>query len=146
MKRILLAALLLLAISESVAAQQSCLATTGTAQITSDPFVTGANQPTSCTVYKAGVSIASGATVASSTIPTSNATVCTPASATYVPGPATNVSCLVTIPAQPVGSVTLTMTASSAAGEGPQSAPFTFTSVGTLPVLPSAPTNLRLVP
>jgi len=128
--------------ASSALAQQSCLCTAG-CKLASDPYPAGAGQPTTCTVYKGGVSIASGSVVASSTIATSNGTVCLPASAPYVPGPSTNVSCEVTIPAQVAGAVTITMTASDGAGESSQSAPYTFQSVSILPTLPIAPTNPR---
>jgi hypothetical protein len=127
----------------AVAAQPSCLCTAG-CKISADAYSAGTAQPTSCTVYKAGVNIGTGAVVASSTIPLSNAAVCTPASPTYVPGPGTNVSCLVTIPAQAAGQITLAMTASNAAGESSQSSPFVFNSVAALPTIPAPPGNLRV--
>jgi hypothetical protein len=127
----------------AAAAQPSCLCTSG-CSIASDPYTTGSGQPTSCTVYKAGVSIGTGAVVASSTIPLSNAAKCTPASPAYVPGVASNVSCLVSIGAQAAGTVTISMTATDAAGESAQSSPFTFVSVAALPTIPASPLNLRV--
>jgi hypothetical protein len=141
--RILFAALLLFA-AHSAAAQQVCLTTTG-AKIASDPFPLTGTQPTSCTVYKGGISIATGFTVLSSSIPSSNAGTCLPPSPTYLPGPAGSVACNVTIPAQPAGTVTVTMTASAGGVEGPQSAPFTFVSAAAFSP-PPAPTNLRVIP
>jgi len=143
MKRLLVALLAVLAVP-AFAQAANCLCTSG-CRIASDPYPSGTAQPTSCTVYKAGVSIGTGATVASSTIPLSNAANCQPASAAYVPGPAGNVSCLVTIPAQAAGTtVTLTMTATSAAGESAQSSPFSFVSVAALATIPSPPANQRV--
>jgi hypothetical protein len=141
--RLALAVLALIA-APAFAQAANCLCTTG-CRIASDPYPTGTAQPTTCTVYKAGVNIGSGAVVASSTIPLSNAANCQPASAAYVPGPAGNVSCLVSIPAQAAGTtVTLTMTATSAAGESAQSSPFSFVSVAALATIPSAPANPRV--
>jgi hypothetical protein len=144
MKKLLLIALLF---SSGAFAQQVCLTTTGTAQITSDPYPNTGRFPTSCNLYKPSqsptVPIATGLVAPSSSIPSTN--ICLPPNATYIPGPTTNVSCLVTIPAQPAGSVTLTMTAVDALGESAQSAPITFISAASLPTLP-APTNLRVIP
>jgi len=111
----------------------SCLCSTTGCKIVSDPYPAGADQPTTCTVYKAGVVVASAPVVQSSTVPASNAAICQPASPAYSPGPAGSVACLVPIPAQLLGSVTLTMTASNADGTSAQSAPFVFTNVATLP-------------
>lgn len=131
----------------AVSAQQVCLTTTS-AKIASDPFPLTGTQPTSCSVYKPSVSttnpIATGLVVLSNTIPASNAGTCIPPSPIYVPGPAGSVACQVTIPAQPAGSVTLTMTSSAGGVESPQSAPFTYVSAVTF-TLP-APANLRVIP
>ena len=135
----------LLLVSGFAWGQQSCVCTAG-CKIASDPFPAGTGSPTSCTVYKGGVLIGTGATVASSTIPLTNATTCLPPSSVYVAGPVGSVACLVTIPAQPAGSVTLTATATSAAGESVQSAPFVFVSVAALPTVPTAPTGIRVSP
>lgn len=132
----------------SDAQTQQCVCTAG-CDIASDPYppaTATVGQPTTCTVYKAGVQIGTGAVVPSTSIPTSNAASCLPSSATYNPGPAGSVACKVTIPAQPVGNVTLTMRASNAAGSSPDSAAWTFANVAFLPVTPAAPTGLRLTP
>jgi hypothetical protein len=142
MKQWIFAALLFFAASTSIAAQQLCVCTTG-CKIASDPYPPGAAQPTSCTIYKGGVAIASSPTVLSTTIPTNNASVCMPASSTYLPGVAGSVACQVVIPAQVAGSVTVTMTATNGAGETAASTPLVFTSVAALPVLPPVPANLR---
>jgi hypothetical protein len=128
-------------ISYAQAAQ--CVCTTG-CKIASDPYPPGTGQPTSCAVYKAGLQIGTSPTVASTTIPTSNASVCAPASATYNPGVAGSVACQVTIPGQPAGNVTITMRAANAAGETADSAAFTFQSVAALPTLPQVPVNPRV--
>jgi hypothetical protein len=136
-------ALLALFAAPAFAQAANCLCTAG-CKLASDPYTAGTSQPTTCTVYKAGVNIGSGPVVASSTIPLSNAAVCQPASAAYVPGPSTNVSCLVTIPAQAAGNVTVTMTASNAAGESAQTSPFSFNSVAALATIPLVPVNPRV--
>lgn len=138
-RKLALVALLLFA-SEAVA-QQQCVCTAG-CKIASDPYPPSGPTPTSCTVYKAGVAIANSPFANSSTIPASNATVCSPASPTY-PVIAGGIACEVVIPAQPAGSVTLTMTATNAQGESAQSAAFTFTSVAVLLTVPGTPVNLR---
>lgn len=141
MKYVRLIAFALLLISTSSVAAQSCICTAG-CKIVSDPYPPGTGQPASCTVYK-GSAIASAPVVLSSTVPLNNNTVCLPASQTYVPGVAGSVSCMVTIPAQAAGNVTLTMTATNGAGETAQSSLFTFQSVSALPTLPQVPVNLR---
>ena len=120
------------------AANCLCTATTG-CKIVSDPYPAGTSQPTTCTIYKAGVVVASAPVVQSSTIPASNAMVCQPASPAYSPGSAGSVACLVPIPAQSLGNVMLTMTATNAAGESAQSVPFVFVNVATLATLPPVP-------
>lgn len=140
---VLVAALCALAAQPIYAA--SCLCTAG-CKITSDPYLPGADVPETCTVYKAGVAVASAPVVPSLSIPSSNSSVCAPSSGMYNQGPVGAVSCLVTIPAQAAGAVTVTMTASNALGESPPSAPFTFTNVAVLPKAPPATTNLRVTP
>lgn len=133
----------LVAFTFAASAQQLCVCTAG-CKIASDPYPPGLDQPTSCTVYKGGVQIGTGAVVDSSTIPVSNATTCLPSSAAYVPGPAGSKACFVQIPAQPANSlVTTTTTASNARGESGPSAPYSFQSVAALPVVPPTPTNTR---
>jgi len=124
-------------------AQQQCVCVGG-CKVASAPYPAGIAQPTSCAIYKNGVQIASGPVVASSSIPLSNASICLPADTPYSPGPTGSVSCLVAIPPQVACNVTLTGTASDAAGESAQSAPFTFVSVAALPTVPTPPTAWRV--
>lgn len=137
-----------LATSGMASAQQQCVCTSG-CDIASDsypPATQTVGQPTTCAVFKAGTQIGSGAVVPSTSIPTNNASVCLPSSAPYNPGPAGSVACKVTIPAQALGNVTLTMRASNAAGSSPDSAAWTLANVAFLPVIPAAPTGLRVSP
>jgi hypothetical protein len=135
-----IAALALLSLPEVQAqSNPNCICNNG-CKIASDPFPPpAAVQPVTCTVLKSGVAIATGPVVASTTIPNGNGTVCQPSSAPYAPGVAGSVACLVTIPAQPVGTVTLVMTATNAAGTTAASAPFAFVSVAALSTLPPVP-------
>jgi hypothetical protein len=142
MKHILVFAFLVLATTAAVAQGASCVCTAG-CKIAANSYPPGPDQPTACEVFKAGTQIASGPVVASSTIPVSNAGVCQPASAPYVPGVAGSVSCEVTIPPQAAGPVTITMRASNAAGESADSTAYTFQSVSALPIIPQVPVNLR---
>jgi hypothetical protein len=143
MKRLLLAAALSAIAASSVAQGASCICTAGCVMV-SNPYAAGANQPTSCTVYKAGVLYANSSTVLSSTVPLSNAAKCLPADVAYNPGVAGSLACWVNVPPLIPGSYTLTMTATNGAGESPQSANFTFTSVAVLPAILNAPTGLRI--
>jgi hypothetical protein len=136
-------AFMLVMFSVSAFAQQQCVCTAG-CKIASDPFPLTGPQPSTCNVYKAGTVIASGSAVLANTIPTSNGTVCVPASTTYNAGPAGSLACLVPIPAQPTGNVTLTMTGVNSQGESAQSASFSFQSVSSL--APPSPTGLRVSP
>ena len=125
----------------------NCICTGTGCKVASDPYPPPASgQPTTCTVYKAGVAIGTGPVVPSTQIAASNGSVCQPASANYNPGAAGSVSCLVSIPAQPSGNVTLTMSGTNAAGESAQSVPFTFANVAAISSLPTAPTNPRITP
>ena len=144
LRKIICAGLLLFSVG-AASAQQTCLTVSGATHVASDPFPTTGVQPTSCSVYKGGSVIATGLVVLANTLPSSNAGTCAPPSPTYPAGGIGAVACSVSIPAQPVGSVTLTMTASASGVEGPQSAPFTFTSASVFSP-PPAPTNLRVIP
>ena len=121
--------------------QQKCACVSG-CTLTADPFVADAIAPTSCAVFMGGNLLNNAPVVPASTIRTSNASTCLPASPAYVPGPASNVACAVPLSALPLGSVTLTMQTINANGTA-MSAPFTFTNVATLPVV-GLPKNLRV--
>ncbi len=128
------------------AAAQSCICTAG-CKIASDPYPPGNNQPDQCEVRKGGVLIGTAPVVLSANIPLNNNTVCTPQSTTYVPGAAGSVACLVTIPAQPVGSVTVVMRATNLIGASADSSAFTFSSVSQIPTaVPAVPVGLRVSP
>lgn len=126
-------------------AQQSCVCTSG-CTVVSDPYPPGADQPTSCRILVGGVTvIASSPVVLSSSIATSNAARCTPASATYNPGVAGSVACSGAIPAQAAGTtVSVTMDAINGAGESAPSSALTFQSVSALPIFPKVPVNPRV--
>lgn len=141
--KLLLAALLLICAAAS--AQPVCVCTAG-CKIVSDPYPSTGPLPTICTVYKAGAFVNSATPVASNNISVSNASVCSPASATYNPGPAGSLSCSVMIPAQAAGTVTLTMTAGNATTAETAPTTITFISAALLPVALSQPANLRVSP
>lgn len=137
MKRVFLAVLLLM--SYPVLAMD-CVCTSG-CKISSGPYQLTGTQPTACNAYKAGVKIATGAVVQSSTIPVSNAAICSPAQSNYVPV-VNAVACYVTIPAQADSTtVTVTLRAADATWESSDSASLTFKSVTALP-----PLSLRVSP
>lgn len=138
-----LAIALLFAASSVAAAQQQCVCTAGCKiAVWNNTYpTTGGSVPTSCTIYKAGAPIATGTWVAGAAL--NNAGTCLPADAPVTP---TAGMCVPTIPAQAAGTVTLTATATNAAGETAQSTPFVFVSVGALATILPAPTNLRVVP
>lgn len=142
LRKILVAFAVMVFTAGAAAAQQACVCTSG-CKIVADAYPPGPNQPTSCNVYKGGSVIGSALVVFSNTVPANNANVCLPASGTYNAGVAGSVACMVPIPAQAAGAVTVTMSAANGAGETAQSAPYTFQSVSTLPTLPQVPVNLR---
>lgn len=136
---------ILLFASPLYAQAANCVCTGGGCKIASDPYPPGADQPTTCKVYVGGTFYISNV-VLSQNMPVNNGNVCQPASPNYNPGVAGSVSCYVSIPAQPTGTVTLTMTASNAAGESGQSAPFSFVNVAALATLPKVPVVNRVSP
>lgn len=139
-------ALCLAAITPAQAQTQQCLCTAASngCDITADPYAGGVDTtPTYCSLYNGVTLIATAPLVASSTIPIANTGRCLPANINYVAGPASNVSCLVHLPPQPVGNVTVSLVAGNASGES-VSAPFTFTNVAFLPKRPPATTNIRI--
>jgi hypothetical protein len=144
MKRIVLLALYVLLIPAAAAqAVQLCLCTVG-CFIASNPYPPGANQPTTCDLYKSGVLVGSAAVFPSDQIPTSNSLVCAPASLPYNPGVAGSVACKVPLPSQAAGTtVNVTMRAANGAGVTGDSAVYTFQSVSALPTIPQVPTGLR---
>jgi len=147
MKRILLAvALLAITASSNGQAIQLCAcATAAGCTMTTDVGVAAATA-TGCTLYKNSVLpanlVASGPTVLASTIPLSNATMCSPASPTFIPGLSTNIACKIAIPQQPVGNVIWILAYTNGGGEGPPSVATTFQIVTALPPT-VAPTGLR---
>lgn len=143
MLRNLVAGALLLFASSAVAAQnQQCVCTNGCKVAVwnnSWPQLGTQNAPTACTIKKAGAAIGTSAAVAPG--PLNNSTVCFPADSSVTPlGP----MCIVPIPAQNSGTVTLTSTATFAAGESGDSPPFVFVSVAALPVVGPAPNQQRV--
>ena len=121
----------------------SCICTAG-CEIASSPFAVNADAPDTCTIKKGGVVIGTASTVDASSsaggISASNAAVCLPADVPYVYGPPGSKACLVAIPGQPVGPVTLTQTATNAKGTTGDSVPFTFSVVSQIPAnIPAVP-------
>lgn len=140
MLRITLALLLALP-ALAAGAQQSCICTSG-CTVVSAPFPLTGVQPTTCRVLVGGVTVtASAPVVLSSTIPTSNAAHCSPADATYNPGPAGSVACSGAIPAQAAGTtVSVTFDAQAGGSESAPSTALTFQSVSSLiPPVPLTP-------
>lgn len=142
--------LLLFATPVFAQAAQVCICTAPAGcTIASDPFpAPPAEQPTLCTLKAAnGTNIGvPTAPVDSATIPLSNATRCSPASPTYVPGPAGSKACSIFAGNTYVtgNTLTFTMTATYASsGETGVSAPLAFTNVVALPVTNTKPMNLR---
>ena len=140
---LLLGILFNLCIYSMAYAQQQCVCTSGCKIAVWNPAwpASGPSIATSCTVYKGASAIGTGASIAGATL--NNAGVCFPADPSTLP-PTT--MCLVTIPAQPTGTVTVTATVTNAAAESPQSPPFSFVSVSALATILPAPTNQRVVP
>lgn len=147
----ILAVLVLVGLSLPVYAQAAdCICVGSGCKIATAPYPLPATaQPTSCQIEKAGVIVSgsSCAVVLSTTIPVSNALICQPSDPIYNPGAAGSVTPLATIPAQPLGNVSLVMKVFNAAAPGGvASAPFTFNNVAALSTPPSPPTSLRVVP
>lgn len=147
MKRLIALALLAFA-APSFAQAASCICTAG-CKVASAPFAVNADAPDTCTVKKGGVAIATSVTVDASSaaggISASNATVCLAADPPYVYGPAGSKACLVGIPPQPVGSVTVTLFATNAKGSTADSVPLTFSVVSQIPAnVPAVPVSPRV--
>lgn len=125
-----------------------CLcAGSGGCKVASNPWPNDVNVPSGCNIYKSGVKIATGTIVQSSSIPTNNAAVCTPADATYNPGAAGSVACSATIPQQAAGTtVSLTVRGVNGLGEGLDGAVLTFQSVSSLPTAVPAAVGVRVTP
>ncbi len=143
MLRNLVAGALMLFAAGAVAAQnQQCVCTTGCkiAVWNNNWAALGTqNAPTACTIKKGGSSIGTAPAVAGAAL--SNSGVCFPADSQTTPiGP----MCIVSIPAQSSGTVTLAATATFAAGESAESPPFVFVSVVALPVVGAAPNQQRV--
>lgn len=136
----ILIALALCVLAPYAFAQVQCVCTSG-CNISSAPFpVTGA-QPTLCNAYAAGVKIGSAPVVPSSSVPTSNSTVCSSAT-NYAAPPTGAVSCMVPIPAQTgTANTVVTLRAANNTFESGDSAALTFKSTFALP-----PTGLRVSP
>jgi hypothetical protein len=149
MKLLLTAVVTLFAAFGAHAQAADCICVGAGCKIASAPYPLPASaQPTTCQIEKAGVVVpgSSCAIVQSSTIPASNALICQPADAAYLPGTTGSVTPLATIPAQPLGSVSLVMRVyNSATPGGAASAPFTFNNVAALSTPLSAPISLRVV-
>lgn len=123
----------------SVIAQQQCVLT-APAYLSAGPFAAGVDQPTSCTVYKQGVQIATGPVITADLF-VNGTTQCSPPNTPRATTPATSVYCNVLIPAQPLGSVSFTMTGTNSVKEGVPSPPYTVINVATLATsAPPAPT------
>lgn len=142
LRNLALIGLSLLASGVAAAQTQQCICTNGcniAVWNNSWPQLGTQNAPTACTIKKAGSAIGTSAAVAPA--PLNNSTICFPSDTTTTPvGP----MCIVPIPAQNSGTVTLTATATFAAGVSPDSSPFVFVSVAALPVVGAAPNQQRV--
>lgn len=127
-------------------AQQQCVCT-GICKLSAGPWPAGPDQPTSCTVYKGGVPVATAPMVHADVF-VNGTTLCSPADPPRALTPASSVYCEVPVPGQPLGPVALTITATVAGCttvplcEG-VATPFSFTNVAALGVRPGAPPNVH---
>lgn len=110
--------------------------------IVADPYTPATGVPTSCTLYRNGVLVASAPPVDSSTIVGVQGA-CLPAPPPYPTAPTGSKTCAVQATLAP-GTYAMTMTATNAAGTTAMSLPFNVDIVAALPTVPPVPTGLRM--